>query len=46
MIWSIETDDFKGIGGTKFPILKAISQALGVKLVQNWKILELPIIWF
>ncbi|CAH1365834.1 unnamed protein product [Tenebrio molitor] len=29
MIWSIETDDFKGIGGTKFPILKAISQALG-----------------
>jgi chitinase len=29
MIWSIETDDFKGIGGTKFPILKAIRQALG-----------------
>jgi hypothetical protein len=46
MIWSIETDDFKGIGGTKFPILKAIRQALGVTLLQNWKMLKLLIILF
>ncbi|NP_001073567.1 chitinase 4 precursor [Tribolium castaneum] len=29
MIWSIETDDFRGVSGTKYPILKAIHQTLG-----------------
>ncbi|RZC35409.1 chitinase, partial [Asbolus verrucosus] len=28
MIWSIETDDFKGLSGTKYPILNTINQAL------------------
>ncbi|XP_044265229.1 acidic mammalian chitinase-like [Tribolium madens] len=28
MIWSIETDDVRGVSGTKYPILKAINQAL------------------
>nr|AYI49821.1 chitinase [Microdera punctipennis] len=28
MIWSFETDDFKGLSGTKYPILKTINAAL------------------
>lgn len=28
MIWSIETDDFRGDCGVKYPLLKAINQAL------------------
>lgn len=30
MIWSIETDDFRGVSGTTYPILKAIQETLGV----------------
>lgn len=29
MVWSIETDDFHGICGEKFALLKAINSALG-----------------
>lgn len=29
MIWSIETEDFRGTCGTKYPLLNAISSALG-----------------
>ncbi|KAJ8924365.1 hypothetical protein NQ315_007161 [Exocentrus adspersus] len=29
MIWSIETEDFRGICGSKYPILNAIKSALG-----------------
>nr|CBM69270.1 venom protein Ci-45 [Chelonus inanitus] len=29
MIWSIETDDFKGICGKRYPILKALNSILG-----------------
>lgn len=28
MIWSIDTDDFLGVSGTKFPLLRAINEAL------------------
>ncbi|KAJ3653198.1 hypothetical protein Zmor_012462 [Zophobas morio] len=35
MIWSIETDDFKGISGTKYPILRTINQALGNTANEN-----------
>lgn len=27
MVWSIETEDFKGIGGTTNPLLRAIKSA-------------------
>ncbi|XP_060532351.1 probable chitinase 10 [Cylas formicarius] len=30
MLWSIETDDFLGLSGTKFPLLRAINDALGL----------------
>lgn len=29
MIWSIETDDFNGVSGSKFPLLRAINKAMG-----------------
>ncbi|XP_048487394.1 probable chitinase 2 [Plutella xylostella] len=29
MIWSIETDDFRGICGNAYPLLRAINEALG-----------------
>ncbi|GLV40355.1 Chitinase 7 [Carabus blaptoides fortunei] len=29
MIWSIETDDFNGVSGTKFPLLRTINKHLG-----------------
>lgn len=29
MVWSVETDDFLGICGEKYPILNAINYALG-----------------
>jgi len=35
MIWSIETEDFTGISGTKFPLLKAINQALDGTFDEN-----------
>lgn len=28
MMWSVETDDFKGLCGEKYPLLKAINRAL------------------
>lgn len=30
MLWSIETDDFLGLSGTKFPILTAVNEELGL----------------
>lgn len=30
MIWSVETDDFRGTCGSKYPILNAINNALQV----------------
>lgn len=29
MIWSVDTEDFRGLCGTKFPLLTAINKALG-----------------
>nr|AAA61639.1 venom chitinase [Chelonus sp.] len=29
MVWSIETDDFKGLCGEKYPVLKALNSVLG-----------------
>ncbi|KAJ8962575.1 hypothetical protein NQ318_000968 [Aromia moschata] len=35
MIWSIETEDARGICGTKYPLLNAINSALGSTSVSN-----------
>ncbi|KAI7815262.1 chitinase [Rhyzopertha dominica] len=29
MVWSVETDDFRGVCGTKYPILRTINNGLG-----------------
>lgn len=28
MLWSVETDDFRGISGLRYPLLRAINQGL------------------
>lgn len=29
MVWSLETDDFNGVSGTDFPLIRTINEVLG-----------------